>query len=70
MKAGSNLIHQIIGEPAEVIDVSSTYLFGWDHDTNLLNSFGKFIGFNSAVTIQVEILERLLEDLFFGCDAR
>ena len=34
-----------------------TYLFGWDHDTNLLNSLGKLIRLNSTVAVQVEVLE-------------
>jgi len=46
-----------------------TYLFGWDHDTNLLDGFGKLVGFNGSVTIQVEVLERLLEHLLLRGDA-
>lgn len=34
-----------------------TYLLGWDHDTNLLDSLGKFVRLDSAVSIQVKVLE-------------
>ena len=45
-----------------------TYLSGGDHDADLLDSLGKFIGLDSAVVVQVEILEGLQEDgLLVGC---
>lgn len=46
-----------------------TYLLGWDHDTDLLNSLGELIRFDSAVTIEVEVLERLLQHLLLRGDA-
>lgn len=36
-----------------------TYLSGGDHDANLLNGFGELIRLNSAIVVQVEILESL-----------
>ena len=47
-----------------------TYLLGGDHDTNLLNGLGEFIGLNSAGVVQIEVLERLDEDLLLGLNAR
>ena len=38
-------------------NVECTYLLGWDHDTNLLNSLGELIRLDCSVTVQVEILE-------------
>ena len=43
-----------------------TYLFGWDHDANLLDGLGEFAGLNSAVTVQIEIFEGLHEEGFLG----
>ena len=42
-----------------------TYLSGWNHDTNLFNSFCKFFWLNSAVVVEVKVFERSAEDLFF-----
>jgi hypothetical protein len=46
-----------------------TYLAGWDHDTNLLNSLGELFSFDGAVVVKIEVLEGLQEDLFFTLDA-
>lgn len=47
-----------------------TYLLGWDHDTNLLDGLGELIGFDGAVSVKVEVLERLLQHLLLGGDSR
>lgn len=41
--------------------VNEAYLSGGDHDTNLFDSFGEFIRFNSSIVIKIEILERFHE---------
>jgi len=38
-----------------------TYLAGGDHDTNLLDGLGEFIGLNGTVVVKIEVLERLKE---------
>ena len=50
--------------------VRNTYLLGGDHDTDLLDSLGEFIGLNRAGVVQVEVLERLGEHLLFRSNAR
>jgi hypothetical protein len=56
----------------EIVDVEESLkiLLGGDHDTDLLNGLGEFIGLDSAGVVQVEILERLDEDLLLGSNAR
>ena len=39
-----------------------TYLTGGDHDADLLNGAGELIGLDSAVVVEVEVLEGLDED--------
>ena len=46
-----------------------TYLLGWNHNTNLLDSLGKLIGLNSAVSIEIEVLEGLLKNLLLRSNA-
>jgi len=46
-----------------------TYLFGWNHDTDLLNGLGELIGLDSSVSVQVEVLEGFLENLLLRGDA-
>ena len=41
-----------------------TYLFGWNHDSNLFNSFYELIWLDGAVVVQIEVLETLNEHLF------
>ena len=52
-----------------VVVKGNTYLAGWNHDTNLLNSLGELFGFDGAVVVKIEVLEGLQEDLFFTLDA-
>jgi len=40
-------------------ELTATYLSRGDHDTNLLDGFGKLIWFDSAVIVQIEVLEGL-----------
>ena len=40
----------------------NTYLSSGDHDTDLLDSLGELIRLNSAVVVQVKVLEGLEED--------
>ena len=47
-----------------------TYLLGWDHDTDLLDGLGELVGLDSAVSIEVEVLEGLLEHLLLRGNAR
>ena len=47
-----------------------TYLLGRDHDADLLDGLGEFVGLDEAGVVQVEVLERLLEDSLLGGDAR
>lgn len=49
--------------------VVETYLFSWDHDTDLLNSLGKLIGLDTTGVVQVKVLERLGEHLLFRLNA-
>jgi len=42
--------------------VATTYLLGWDLDSNLLNGLLELIRLNGAVIVEVEVLESLLED--------
>ena len=35
---------------------------GGDHDTNLFASLGELIGFNSAIVVEIEVLEGLEKD--------
>ena len=46
-----------------------TYLLSWNHNTNLLDSLGKLIGLNSAVSIEIEVLEGLLKNLLLRSNA-
>ena len=34
-----------------------TYLFGWNLNTNFLDSLGEFLWLDSSVVIEVEVLE-------------
>ena len=34
-----------------------TYLLGWDHDSNLLASFGELIWLDSSIVIQIKVFE-------------
>jgi hypothetical protein len=52
-----------------LFDESNTYLAGWDHDTDLLNSLCELLGLNSAVVVKIKVLEGLKQDLFFTLDA-
>ena len=44
----------------------NSYLLGWNHDTDFLDGFGELVGLDSAVVVEVEVLERLHKDLFLG----
>ena len=46
-----------------------TYLFGWDLDTDLLDSLGELIRLNGSIVVEVEVLEGLLEDRLLGLSA-
>ena len=48
--------------------VRDTYLLGGDHDTDLLDGLGEFIGLNTTGVVQVEVLERLGEHLLLRGD--
>ena len=48
----------------------NTYLSSGDHDTDLLDSLGELIRLNSAVVVQVKVLEGLEEDSLLVCGAR
>lgn len=39
-----------------------TYLSGWDLDADLFNSLRKLLWFDSAIVVEVEVLEGLFED--------
>ena len=39
-----------------------SYLSGWDHDSNLLDSLGKLLWLNGSVIVKIEILERFEKD--------
>jgi hypothetical protein len=41
-----------------------TYLFSWDHDTDLLNGLGKLIWLNGSVVVKVEVFKRFFKYLF------
>ena len=43
-----------------------TYLFSWNHDSNLFNSFSKLLWIDCSTVVQVKVLERLLQDCFLG----
>ena len=47
----------------------NTYLSSGDHDTDLLDSLGELIRLNSAVVVQVKVLEGLEEDSLLVCGA-
>jgi len=40
----------------------STYLLGWDLDSDLLNSLSEFIGLNGSIIVQIKVLEGLEEN--------
>jgi hypothetical protein len=44
-------------------------LSGGDHNTDLLNSLGELIRLNSAVIVQIKVLESLQENGFLVGDA-
>jgi len=44
----------------------STYLLGWDLNTNLLDCLCELIRFYGSVVVEVEVLEGLLEDCLLG----
>jgi hypothetical protein len=41
----------------------STYLLGWNLDTNFFNSFCELFWLNGSVIVEVEVLESLHENL-------
>lgn len=41
-----------------------TYLFGGDHDSNLLASFGELIWLDGSVVIQIKVFEALKKNGF------
>jgi hypothetical protein len=43
-----------------------TYLLGGDLNSDLFDGLGEFIGLNSAVVVEIEVLEGLLEDSLLG----
>jgi len=45
-------------------------LFGGDHDTNLLDSFGELIRLNAAIIVEIKVLEALDEDILLALVAR
>lgn len=45
------------------------YLFGGDHDTNLLNSLSEFFRFDSTVVVQIKVFEGLHQDGLFALRA-
>ena len=49
--------------------LNTTYLFGRNLDTDLLNGFGKFFWLNGTVVIKIEVLESLLKYLLLGLSA-
>jgi len=42
------------------------YLLSGDHDSDLLDCLGKFIGLNGLVVVQVEVLEAFHKDSLLG----
>ena len=48
------------------LNVMNTYRFGWDLDTDLLDCFGKFIGLNCTIVVEIKVFECLHEDLLLG----
>jgi len=72
VKLGSELLVLDATGRIDVIDgeESLKILLGGDHDTDLLDSLGEFIGLNRARVVQVEVLERLSEHLLFRSNAR
>ena len=41
-----------------------TYLSGWDHDSDLLASFGELIWLDGSVVIQIKVFEGLKKNGF------
>ena len=50
--------------------IQISYLLSWDHNTNLLDGLGELIWLKDTVSVEVEVLERFLEHLLLGGDAR
>ena len=46
-----------------------TYLSGWDLDADLFDGLGEFLGLDSSVVVEVEVLECLFEDGLLGLRA-
>ena len=44
----------------------NTYALSWNLDSDFLDGFCEFIRLDSAIVVQVEVLESLLEDGLFG----
>ncbi len=42
----------------------STYLLGWDHDTNLLDGLGELIWLHGSVVVKIEVFEGSHKDGF------
>jgi len=51
-----------VAEMSKIVIVCHTYLFGGDHNTNLLNCLSELIGLNSAIIVQIKVLECLHEN--------
>lgn len=45
-------------------NISITYFFGWDDDSDLFDGLLKFIWFDGTVVVEVKVLECLFENTF------
>ena len=41
---------------------ASTYLCGWDHDSDLLDSLSELVHLDDTVVVKIEVFERLKEN--------